>query len=402
MKTKKIIWLNVMMLLGTIGLMLVLNEAVLRLYYWGSLAPKINDENPLVPHPTRGFAFRPGMTSWHQELDFTVQVHVNGQGLRGPEIQPKGAKKRILIVGDSTTYGSGVSEENIIPTLLGTELGSSRVDVVNGSFTTYNTVQELLFLEEEGLLFEPDLVLLAFSPNTDIQANTLSLQQLAQKHNRRPYAALSPQGELLLDLTYAKRFYQDQQENAEIRKASFFKGLVTYTLLKKYVKGFKSSKWNDPNMFIGWPFLAEFSPEHSTRGMSAQDYQVLWDDGWTVTKALIVRMRDESRSKGAKFAMMVMAPKLQVEKDYQQKVQEVFPHLKLDTSRINRAFEEFGKEAGIPVLDALTPLVEAWGMGERGLYYNVEDEHMTAKAHKLVAASLAQQIRDHHLLGVEE
>ena len=401
MKEKQTVWLNAILALGTIGFMLVMNEAALRLYYWGSLMPKTNEVSPLIPHPTRGFAFRPGTTSWHQELDFTVKVNVNSQGLRGPEIPPKGVKKRILIIGDSTTYGSGIPEEDIIPTLLGRELGANQVDVVNGSFTTYNTVQELLFLEEEGLLFEPDLVILAFSPNTDIQANTLSLQQLAQKKNRRPYAFLTPQGELQVDLTYAELFYRDQQANSETHKTAFWKDFVTYKLIKKYVKGFKSSKWNDPNMFIGWPFLAEFAPEHSTRGMTAEEYRALWDDGWNVTKALLIRMQEDSKNKGARFAMMVMAPKLQVETDYKKKVQEAFPHLKLDTTRINRAFEEFGKEAGIPVLDALTPLVEAYEKGERDLYYNVEDEHMTEKAHKLVAASLAKQIHEYRLLPLE-
>ncbi|MDR4494535.1 MAG: hypothetical protein R3B74_08940 [Nitrospirales bacterium] len=401
MRNTKTWVLNAFLVLVTLVVMLVLNEAVLRVYFWGSLLPKTNEENPLIPHPTRGFAFRPATTSWHQELDFTVRVEINKQGLRGPEIGPKDDKKRILIIGDSTTYGSGVPQEEIIPSLLAEELGPNQVEVVNGSFTTYNTVQELLFLEEEGLSFEPDLVVLAFSPNTDIQANTLSLQQLAQKHNRRPYASLTPGGELQLDLTYAEQFYQDQQEQADTRKGSFLKKFVTYKLIKKYVKGFKSSKWNDPNMFIGWPFLAEFAPEHSTRGMSAEEYQSLWDDGWDVTKALIVRMRDDSRKKSSEFAMMVMAPKLQVETDYQQKVQEVFPHLKLDVTRINRAFEEFGKEAGIPVLDALTPLREAWVKGAKGLYYNVEDEHMTAKSHELVAASLAKQIRAQRLLDLK-
>ena len=393
--------LNVFLVLFTVLVMIVLNEAALRVYFWGSLLPKNNEVNPLIPHPTRGFAFRPDTVSWHQELDFTVPVKVNSHGLRGEEIGPKSGKKRILIIGDSTTYGSGVPQEQIIPSILAEDLDPQKVEVVNGSFTTYNTVQELLYLEEEGLTFKPDLVLLAFSPNTDIQANTLALQQLAQKHNRRPYATLTPQGELELDLTYAEQFYQDQQERADTRKASFWKKFVTYKLIKKYVKGFKSSKWNDPNMFIGWPFLAGFAPEHSTRGMSAEEYQVLWEDGWNVTKALILRMREESRKAGAGFAMMVMAPKLQVETTYQQKVQEVFPHLKLDVTRINRAFEEFGKQSGIPVLDALTPLQEAWARGEKGLYFNVEDEHMTAKSHQIVAASLAEQIRAQHLLDKE-
>jgi len=391
--------LGVLMMLFTILLMLVVNEAFLRLYFFGSLIRASNEESPIIPHPTRGFSLKPGSKSWHQELDFTVEVNVNSQGLRGPEVPPKGAKQRILIIGDSTTFGSGVPEDRIIPTLLAQKLDSSLVDVVNGSFTTYNTVQELLFLEEEGLLFKPDLVILAFSPNTDIQTNTLALQTLHQKHKKRPYAILTPEGTLQFDLTYVEKRYREQQGQSQIsRPSSFWKEQVTYRLIKKYIRGFKSSKWNDPNIFIGWPFLSEFSPEYSTRGMSADEYQVLWEDGWKVTKALILRMQEDSRKHGARFAMMVMAPKLQVEAVYQARVLEAFPHLNLDTTRINRVFEGFGKEAGIPVLDALTSLLDAEARGEKGLYYNIEDEHMTAKSHKYVASVLAKQIREQGLL----
>jgi len=85
--------------------------------------------------------------------------------------------------------------------------------------------------------------------------------------------------------------------------------------------------------------------------------------------------------------------------DFQAKVIEAYPHLKLDPTRINRAFEEFGKTHNIPVLDALSVLLEGSGVRETGLYYNIEDEHMTAKSHRLVAMSLAKQLYE---LGLVE
>jgi len=393
MKKKKVLFLNLVLIIGTILMMLVVNEIFLRVYFYGSLARISNQERQTIPHPTRGYTLNPGSRTWHQELDFTVLINVNSHGLRGPEISPKGSKQRILIIGDSTTYGSGVPEDQIIPVLLAKEFNPALVDVVNGSFTTYNTVQELLFLLEEGLAFEPDLVILAFSPNTDIQANTIPLQSLYQKKKRRPYASLDENGALQIDLTYAQKFYEKQTTQPQKKKEpSFLKSQVTYQLIQKYVKSFKPSVWNDPNIFIGWPFLQEFSPEYSTRGLSTEEYQQLWKEGWDVTKALLLKMREASAEKGATFTMMVMAPKLQVETKYQAKVLEVFPLLKLDVTRINREFESFGKESGIPVLDALTPLLEKQKIGETGLYFNMEDEHMTAKSHVLVASALAQQI----------
>ncbi|MGB0909948.1 MAG: alginate O-acetyltransferase AlgX-related protein, partial [Nitrospirales bacterium] len=336
-----------------------------------------------------------------QELDFNVPILINEQGLRGSNIGQKDHRQRILLVADSTTFGSGVAVEHIMPTLLVDELGAEHVEIINGGFATYNTVQELLFLEEEGLRYNPDLVILAFSPNTDIQTNTLRLQRLHQRKARRAYALLHESGELELDLSYAKAFYEKEKDRSlDDRRKSYYKRHATYRLGKMLVNSFKTSKFHDPNIFIGWPFLAEFAPEYSTRDMTADEYEQIWNDGWAVTRALILRMRDETLANGARFAMMVMAPKLQVEVDYQEKVLETYPNLRLDLTRINRVVDEFGRQTGIPVLDARSVLVEAARAGQSGLYYHIEDEHMTAKSHQLLAQSLAQQLQELELVNI--
>ena len=396
---KKTPVLNAVLLVLTVVGMLAMIEAMLRVYFWGSVTQPFSSEPVTIPHPTRTVAYSPNITGAHQELDFNVPIHINAQGLRGSDVGPKDHRQRILLIADSTTFGSGVAVEHIIPTVLEKELGSDRVEIINAGFATYNTVQELLFLEEEGLAYEPDLVLLAFSPNTDIQTNTLALQRLHQRKTRRAYASLSESGELELDLSYVSTFYEKEKgKSASNRLQPYFKRHVLYRLANIFVKSLQTSVYHDPNIFIGWPFLAEFTPEYSTRGMTSDEYERLWNDGWAVTRALILRMRDKSEAQGATFAMMSMAPKLQVESDYQEKVRKAYPQLKLDLTRFNRVFAQFGEEAGIPVLDALSPLVDAAQAGEDGLYYQIEDEHMTAKSHRLVAQSLAKQLLEQGLV----
>ncbi len=396
---KKTPVLNTVLLALTVVGMLAMIEATLRVYFWGTLDQPFSSVPVTIPHPTRSMALGPNLKGAHQELDFNVPIQINAQGLRGPDIGPKDHRQRILLVADSTTFGSGVAVEHIIPTVLAEELGPDRVEVINAGFSTYNTVQELLFLEEEGLEYQPDLVILAFSPNTDIQTNTLRLQRLHQRKTRRAYAHLNETGKLELELSYAQALYEKEKDRTfEDRQKSYYKRQVIYRLGKMVVNSFKTSKFHDPNIFIGWPFLAEFSPEYSTRGKSVEEYTELWEDGWAVTKALILRMRNETLAHGATFAMMAMAPKLQVEVDYQGKVRETYPNLKLDLTQINRVFEQFGQDANIPVLDALSPLVDAAQAGETGLYFHIEDEHMTAKSHRLVAQSLAKQLQTHGLV----
>lgn len=390
-----------LVLLSVVTTLIVL-EGGLRLYLFGTLVQPAAEKSAMMPHETRTYTLEPGFRGRHQELDFDVPVIVNEQGLRGPLVAPKSERPRILIVGDSATYGSGVAVEQIIPTLLAEELGGKQVEVINGSIPVYSTVQEMLFLVEDGLAYEPDLVILAFSPNTDMQTNTLALQKLYQRKRIRPYASLDASGALKIDFSGPATHYEKTKNGyTKTRRKGFFSRLLLYRYIKNVVKGLKRTKYHDPNIFIGWPFLAEFAPEHSTRGLSAQDYETLWAEGWAVTKALIRSMRQAAEAKGADFAMMVMAPKLQVDTVHQARVVQAFPGLRLDPTRINRAFEAFGRAEGIPVFDALTPLLEAASAGEDGLYFDIEDEHMTAKAHRLVAASLARQLRDSGLLRLD-
>ncbi len=398
MKTRLI---NAAVLALTVLVILVVVEAALRLYFFGTMAEPRFGENPLMPHPTRGYTLEPGLAGWHQELDFSVPVNVNAQGLRGPAIGPKDDRRRILILGDSATYGSGVPVEQVIATLLAEHLDPTKVEVINCSVPAYSSVQELQLLEDVGLAFEPDLVILAFSPNNDIQANVLNLQRLYQRKNVRAYASLNGAGGLELDLSRPPVYYEKLRHTYLAKGHGFFKRLILYRLISRLVKTLTSQHYRDPNIFIGWPFLSEFAPEYSTSDRAAADYAALWAEGWAVTKAIIVRMREIAAARGAGFAMMVMPTKLQADPGYRKRIADAFPNLKFDLERINRAFESFGKAAGIPVFDALSPLSATAGAGADDLYFDIEDKHMTAKAHRLVAADLARQIAASGLLRLD-
>ena len=390
---------NIAVVLLTVLVMVVVTEATLRLYFFGTLTEPRFGESTLMPHPTRAYTLEPGLNGWHQKLDFSVPVNVNPQGLRGPAIGPKDDRRRILILGDSATHGSGVRVEQAIPTLLAEHLDPTKVEVINCSIPAYSSVQELQLLEEVCLAFEPDLVILAISPDNDIQTNFLGLQQLYQRKNVRAYASVKTDGNLELDLSRPPVYYEKLRYSyLANRHGGFLKRLITYRLIKKLVKSLTRRRYRDPNIFIGWPFLSEFAPEYSTADRTALDYAALWSKGWTTTKAIILRMRDVATARGTRFAMMVMATKLQGDPGYRERVAQAYPNLKFDLERINREFEKFGANAGIPVFDALSSVSAAARAGDDDLFFDIEDKHMTAKAHRLVAADLVRQIAASGLL----
>jgi hypothetical protein len=394
--------LTAVLFLASVLACLVVFEAGLRLAYFGTLAAPRFGGGMMMPHPTRSFTLKPNTRSWHQELDFTVPVEVNSKGLRDRERDygKSPGSYRVLLVADSGMFGSGVRAEEATPVLLEQRLTARRVEVINAGMPVYSTVQEYLYLIEEGLKFEPDLVLLAFSASSDIQTNVVPLQQLYQRNLRRPYANLDPAGRLALDLSHVERAAARVagEDEAGGRSSWLTRRLVLGRLIGKAVKGFKRSEFDDPNIFIGWPFLARFAPGHSTRGLSSADYEQLWAHGWRVTRALIEAMRAAATAAGATFAMVVVPAKIQVEPEYQARVGREFPQLELDPERINREVAGFGAAASIPILDVLTDLKTAQRSGGAALFYGIEDEHMTARAHAIVAESLDRQLTMRNLI----
>jgi lysophospholipase L1-like esterase len=100
-------------------------------------------------------------------------VEINSQGLRDREYsqaKPPGVF-RILMLGDSTTFGWGVREEDTAAKYLERKLnaqlpaGYDKVEVINAGVGNYDTVQEVTYYETRGRAFRPDLVVLVFFIN---------------------------------------------------------------------------------------------------------------------------------------------------------------------------------------------------------------------------------------------
>ena len=111
--------------------------------------------------------------SWEtRHGDFYVSY--NERGLRDrPIARKEDGEFRILALGDSVTFGWGVPQDQIFTSRLEEILQDrlkKRVRVINSSVGGYNTVQELAYFKQEGVTFQPDLVILTYVEN-DIEEN---------------------------------------------------------------------------------------------------------------------------------------------------------------------------------------------------------------------------------------
>lgn len=117
---------------------------------------------------------------------FGKALTINSLGMRDREyetVKPPGVR-RILVLGDSYTWGYGVADDEIYTEILEAALNAPNDDphegvsweVLNTGVSGWGTDQQYLYLKEEGLRFEPDIVVVAFFVYNDPTDNTMSVR----------------------------------------------------------------------------------------------------------------------------------------------------------------------------------------------------------------------------------
>lgn len=104
--------------------------------------------------------------------DTTASVSIHGQVIA---LQKKAGSQRVLFIGDSGTYGSGVSFESSFPFVF-QELWrhttpSIPVEVINAGRRGLSTVGEMRLLKDELIRLHPDIVVLGIFMANDINFN---------------------------------------------------------------------------------------------------------------------------------------------------------------------------------------------------------------------------------------
>jgi len=135
-----------------------------------------------IYNSTIGWALQPNLN--HVEAFKNVvggkYVCTNSKGIRGEDeydySKPKG-KSRILVLGDSFTFGEEVNDIETFSSVLQEKLPD--VEVINFGVFGYGHDQMLIYLKEEGIKYKPDLIILGFVGD-DMRRNLLSFRDYAK------------------------------------------------------------------------------------------------------------------------------------------------------------------------------------------------------------------------------
>jgi len=287
--------------------------------------------------------------------EFTTRVTINGQGLHDVEhaYEPALDVYRILFVGDSMVAAFEVPLEQTfyrrLETLLNESSDGRRYEVIGAGHRGFGTDLELLYYEQEGSRYQPDLVVLVIQPANDIQDNHPALR--LQSVSDSPYFTLDD-GQLTL---YKPEGTPPPLLSINPLHDTLYQVSLLYRLLYQRV----SVAQNVRQTFTPSP-----DPDSEARTTKA------FAEAWDVTRALIARFRDEVESAGGAFAVLVASSRSLVGEAGDQTYETLYAML---------------DELGIAYLK-LQPVFVSTTMP---LQFNC-DQHWTPAGHEVVAQQLLE------------
>jgi lysophospholipase L1-like esterase len=264
------------------------------------------------------------------------RIRTNGLGLRDerPLLPKASGRYRVLVLGDSRTFGVGVEREQAVPAILeralGAELGRP-LDVVNAGVPGWGQREAVAFLERKCADLAPDFVILGFAVQDDV-LDDLRYEEGAGDPSPDPRFGRDLAQHPFFDLPFAD--------------AS---------------RAWRLGAWHWGRPFVRYRAMRE--PWRLER-----------------TRALLVRARAAAAALHAKLALLVAPPAVAVQDGLAESL--------LHTRQVGDAIVRFAKEDGVSVYDPLPALKSARALGKRTYFGN--GEHWNATGHQLVGEGVAQ------------
>jgi hypothetical protein len=136
---------------------LLLCEGLVRVF-----SPQTLVSDVIVGDPDVDYRLRPNATGHMSSPEYSADIRVNSNGFRGaPILRANRRPVRVLVLGDSFTFGHGLAEEDTLPVVVEQELeraSPGTYEVINGGVYGYSTGDQLNLLKKFGLSVEPDIV----------------------------------------------------------------------------------------------------------------------------------------------------------------------------------------------------------------------------------------------------
>ncbi len=321
----------------------VLVEVLLRVL---NVVPEV--ANPLYSFhdsdPLLGWRGRPNVRMRFRRPDFDTLIEHGPDGWRRPDPAPPAVPVlRVLVLGDSFTWGWGVAQGQVFTDLLQRRLPA--VAIANRGVNAFGTSQEYLLMQRELAERHYDVVMLMFFHN-DLTDN------IDPDSGRRPIFAL--EGDALVPrnqppeplMTPLQRLFKEHSRALD---------LISFSATQ-------FGRWLNPVEALN------IVPE----GSEDIDYHTL--PGAAVTMRLLAEMHRLAAGNGAQFILVYLPHHSEI-----QHLPSRAPYLRA----VHALVRDTAAREGIPLVDLAPAFNEAAQAGQAVIYPH--DAHWTPTGHALAA-----------------
>ncbi len=345
-------------LAASLVLVLVL-ELALRVFAPQTLEGRsIRGEHFQASDPVLGMRYLPGAVWRFTHPEYSVEYAINAEGFRDrtPHPTPKPvATSRMLLLGDSFTFGQAVDYDQTWPVLVERELDRRgfQVDLVKAGVQGADTRSELILMRQLVQRYDPDVIVVGFLIN-DLYTNL-------------PYTPGDEdagEGTGELDARVASAF----QEKGEDRTFHLL------TLARRVVTSFDAG-------YIGLYLAAPQRGDYLRTPLPPEALRQL-----RITETLFRQMVQYCDSLGKSLVVLSIPQQFQVL--YARSSRQ---DTGVDVSYYDRHFSSLARESGfgwVSTLDAFTAAAEH---SREELFYRL-DGHLTAAGNAVVAEAFLKSV----------
>ena len=344
------------------------------------------------PHPTLGWRLVPDVAYSYDTGERTVRVAYNSRGYRDVEhrlAKPAGTY-RVVVLGDSFMEAYTVELRESFTRQLeakAREAGYRDIEVINLGVGGYGTLQAYLTFIEEGILYEPDLVLLAFYAGNDPRSNYLPLERVTVgglKVEARPFLDPNFPGEWVITQVDYERARADYDAAITRRLAQEDNALQ----LEGIARLIEAIQQQQAVRSQGEAWIA--TATDTWMGASLCNETPDWTAAWDITEQILIRLNDEVSADGADFAVFTVPAMYELEADYRQRVEDELSDPSaycIEQAPGNIRLGSIAASHDIPFFDLL-PAFQSEYAANGGPLFDLADRHWNAAGHNLAAESV--------------